>query len=566
MNEKQEPDLLSPQKRRARFPITLENKVSLQWKLSSIFILIFSGVSFLNFYMTTFYAASVLHGGIGRELLAAANTSSLYFSKQFGAVFSRQPFRMSPAEAQMLLSQLKAIQKANGCDAVYIFLRVKNQSCMLSEVQGQPLLCVPSELSGEAREAFHGQANFMHRLDVVKTAYAPIRGPDGKVAAVIGVEGSTRSIQMQVRALRDQAIFFLVFTIVFSSLTGVIVARAITIPVLNLLSGMLRVARGELKFKVRVKSIFGFPFRDEIGDLVIAFNHMTQVLLQKSGENKLLYDEIQKMNRELEQRVKDATQELELSNKKLLEKEAQRDSELKLAQQIQQMLLPQSFKTPSVAIESLFLPAAEIGGDFYAYIPVDEEHLGVVIGDVSGRGIPAALLMTMTLGILQETSQHSRSPKDILKRTNETMVSSHKTADFSDFASCFYAMLNIPKKTLVFARAGHDMPLWFSRKKNDIVPLRGEGTFLGSFRNSVYSEHTVHLSPGDKVIFYTDGITSVKNKAGQRFQEEMLCALILAHGNMHARELLETIQEELVHFTQDVPRDDDLALVVLEVL
>lgn len=566
MNEKKEPDVQRPHPPRPRFPVTFENKVSLQWKLSSLFILIFSALAYLNFYMTTFHAASVLHEGIGRELLAVANTSSFYFSNRFGGILARRPFRLMPQEAQSILSSLKSIQKTNKCDAVFIFLNFKSQTCVLTEIRGQPLLCVPTELSGEARLAFRGQANYVRRLDMVKSAYAPIRGPDGKAAAVIGVEGSTRSIQMQVQALRDQAIVFLVFTIVISSLTGILVARAVTNPVRNLLSGILRVARGELKFKVRAKSIWGFPFRDEIGDLVVAFNNMTQALLQKNDENKMLYDEIQKWNQELEQRVKNATKELEQSNAKLREKEAQRDAELKLAQQIQHTLLPQSYKTPQVAIESLFLPAAEIGGDFYAFIPVDEDHLGVVIGDVSGRGIPAALLMTMTLGILQETSKHSRSPKDILKRANETMLGSHKTGDFSDFASCFYALFNGQKKTLSFSRAGHDLPLWFVHKKKDIVPLRGEGTFLGSFKSSVYTEHTVHLSAGDKVIFYTDGITAVKNQAGERFKEEMLCALILAHGNMHARELLETLQKELVAFTQDVPRDDDLALVILEVL
>lgn len=572
MNAKPEPDDSSSPPRKIRgIPVTLENKVSLQWKLSFIFIVIFSVLSVVNFRLTSFHAFSVLEEGIGKELLAVANTSSYHFSKNFEPVLSRQPFRMTPMEAKEILLHLQTIQKMNHCDAVYLFFRDKSRACVLSEIKGEQLLCVPTQLSPEAITAFLGEPNFMSRPlsmeeGVVRTAYAPVRGKNGKVLAVIAVEGSTHAIKAQMQALQDQAILLLAFTIVISFLTSIVVARTITTPVRNLLYGILRVARGELKFRVRVKSVLGFPFRDELGDVVVSFNHMTQTLLQKNEENKLLYDEIQKMNRELEQRVKDATHELENSNAKLMEKEAQRDTELKLAQQIQQMLLPQNLVTPRVVIETLFLPAAEVGGDFYAFIPVDEDNLGVVIGDVSGRGIPAALLMTMTLGILQETSKHTMSPGDILSRANETMVSSHKTTDFSDFASCFYAMLNIQEKTLTYARAGHDFPLWYRGKEKKVALLEGEGTFLGTFMDSRYPEKEIRLLKGDKIVFYTDGITSAKNKEGEYFNEEMLADFVAASGELPAKELLQEIHGEILRFTDGVPLGDDLALVILEVV
>lgn len=572
MNEKHEPsDNFSRPRSLLGLPITLEYKVSLQWKLSFIFIVIFSLLSIFNFYLTLFHAISVLQEGIGKELLAVANTSSYHFSKNFEPVLSRQPFRMKPKEAKEILSHLNTLQAMNHCNAMYFFFRNKSQACVLSEIKGEQLLCVPTQLSPEAILAFLGEPNFVRHPvptaeGIVKTAYAPVRGKKGKVLAVLAVEGSTQAMNAQMQALRDQAISFLVFTIVISFLTSILVARAITTPIRNLLSGILRVARGELKFKVRVKSVLGFPFRDEIGDMVLSFNHMTHTLLQKNEENKTLYDEIQRMNRELEQRVKDATSDLEASNAKLLEKETQRDEELKLAQQIQRTLLPQNLSTSSVVIETMFLPAAEVGGDFYAFIPVDEDHLGVVIGDVSGRGIPAALLMTMTLGILQETSKHTASPGAILARANETMVSSHKTADFSDFASCFYAMLNPSKNILRYARAGHELPLWYRSKEKKVVPLEVPGSFLGIFKNSAFPENEVRLSKGDKVVFYTDGITSAKNKEGEHFKEEMLLELVLSSGSLSAKDLLQKIHEEIVRFTEGVPRGDDLALVILEVI
>lgn len=572
MNAKPEPD---DEHNRTRtvlgLQITLENKVSLQLKLSFIFIVIFSLLAAFNYYFTSSHAVSVLQEGIGKELLAVANTSSYHVSKNFEPVLSRQPFRMTPKEAKDILSYLKAVQKINQCDAVYLILRNKIQSCALSEIKGEQLLCVPTQLSTEAMTAFLGEPNFIQHPvptaeGIVITAYAPMRGKQGKVAAVIAVEGSTHAIRVQMQALQDQSIVFFVFTIVISVLTSLLVALAITIPVRDLLTGIQRVARGELKFKVRAKSVLGIPFRDEIGELVISFNHMTESLLQKNEENKTLYEEIQKMNRELEQRVKDATRKLESTNIKLVEKETQRDSELKLAQQIQQTLLPQNLIMPHIVIETLFLPAAEVGGDFYAFIPVDEDHLGVVIGDVSGRGIPAALLMTMTLGILQETSKNTVSPASILSRANETMVSSHRSSDFSDFASCFYAMLNFPEKTLTFSRAGHDLPLWYSHKERKVIPLQGEGTFLGIFKDSRYTESKLRLLKGDKIVFYTDGVTTAKDKEGNRFSEENLSEIILYNGELSAKELLQKIHEEILHFTQDVAQADDLALVILEIV
>jgi len=289
---------------------------------------------------------------------------------------------------------------------------------------------------------------------------------------------------------------------------------------------------------------------------------MTQSLEEKNRENKLLYEEINELNRDLEKRIRKATYELKQINSRLEEREAQRDEELRLASQIQEALLPHYYQVRGVNIESKFIPAAELGGDFYNFIPVDPNHLGIIIGDVTGKGVPAALLMAMTVGILHESSKGNLSPADVLGKANATMQD-HIEADLPSFASAFYALLDLDSRVLTYSKAGHESPILY-RNNGDCQLLETEGSFLGAFKDTSYEEKKIQLIKGDKIIFYTDGIISAQDKGGERFGEKRIRKIVEENGNLKAKELLEKIYAEVTFF-QEGSQADDLALVVMEI-
>ena len=247
--------------------------------------------------------------------------------------------------------------------------------------------------------------------------------------------------------------------------------------------------------------------------------------------------------------------------KVLQEKQDVLDRDLRMARSLQQGLIPdRTPQIPGFVIAARCLPAESVGGDFYNFLQKDNE-LDIVIGDVSGHGVSSALVMALTNGIINELGQNSVPPGEMLADVNRHIQ--YYLSNNINFVTAFYSRLDIRNKKLSFSKAGHLPALLFKNNAKKPSSLDGEGILLGVFADAAFSSTTVDLEAGDKVIFYTDGITEIRNPAGEWYGEDRLIDLISANKTAPAGTLLETIFTEIKKFS-GLQRDDQ-TMVILEV-
>jgi len=254
----------------------------------------------------------------------------------------------------------------------------------------------------------------------------------------------------------------------------------------------------------------------------------------------------------------------ELTQQRLEQERRERErieQELQVARSIQQASLPK--EVPSLEgwqISPLYWPAREVGGDFYDFHLLSDGRLGLVTGDATGKGVPAALVMSTTCGMLQLAAQalDSTSPGDILGRVNEALLA---RIPQNMFVTCFYAILDPKSGNLSYANAGHDLP--YLRHGGDAEELRARGMPLGLMPGMSYEEREVALEAGDSALFYSDGLVEAHNPKGEMFGFPRLRALIAEHAEERA--LGDVLLEELYSFTEEGwEQEDDITLLTLQ--
>jgi serine phosphatase RsbU (regulator of sigma subunit) len=240
------------------------------------------------------------------------------------------------------------------------------------------------------------------------------------------------------------------------------------------------------------------------------------------------------------------------------ERRARLDQELQLARRIQLSLLPKEM--PALAgwqLNAFYQPAREVGGDFYDFIPLPDGRLGIAIGDVTGKGMPAALCMATTRTTLRATAQSMDSPGDVLARVNTYAC---QDVPIGMFITCLYAILNPATGSLHFANAGHDLP--YQWHGGSVTELHARGMPLGLMPGSIYEENQITILRGQDVIFYTDGVVEAHNQQHEMFgisRLEKLLAQCSSDAAIH-----ETICEQLTAFTgKDWEQEDDITMVTL---
>jgi len=244
--------------------------------------------------------------------------------------------------------------------------------------------------------------------------------------------------------------------------------------------------------------------------------------------------------------------------------------ELEIARQVQQKLLPgKPPKIKGFEIEGICIPANEVGGDYYDFIRISDAKIGIAIGDVSGKGVPAAIYMTLTKGIIQSQveNQVRLSPEQVLIKTNHSL---YNMMDTKSFVTMFFAVVDIKKKTLDFARAGHNPLLYFHHSDDRVVLLKPQGIALGIEKGEVFQgiikRGHIQLEKGDLIAFYTDGFTEAMNKNLDEYGEERLCQVIRQNKEKPARMIIDLVIEDVHRFVKEYPQHDDMTMVILKVL
>ncbi len=310
---------------------------------------------------------------------------------------------------------------------------------------------------------------------------------------------------------------------------GAVLAKSITSAVHELFDGTERIQRGDFAHRIRIDS------HDQLGDLAISFNRMSESV------EKLLH----------------------------VQREKQRlDDELRIAREIQKSLLP--VRPPSMVglgIADLCEAAREVGGDYYDFFELSPHELGVMIADVSGKGTSAALYMAELKGIVLALSQGERSPRNLLIRVNQ-LLAGH--LDNRSFITMTYAVIDLHKRTLTMARAGHTPMVLVSGGRSEIVTP--DGMVLGlrlpgaeMLFERLLEEHVTPLAPGDVVVFYTDGITEAMDVDGELFGDDRLAQVLRSQHELSAAGLRERVLREVRAFVGEAEAHDDMTMVVLKV-
>jgi len=244
-----------------------------------------------------------------------------------------------------------------------------------------------------------------------------------------------------------------------------------------------------------------------------------------------------------------------------VERERERiEQELRVARRIQQASLPKEVPTlEGWQISPLYQPAREVGGDFYDFNLLSGGRLGLVVGDATGKGVPAALVMSTTCGMLRAVSQalDSSSPGEMLERVNEALVPSIPD---NMFVTCFYAILDPNSGSLRYANAGHDVP--YLHRNGTAEELRARGMPLGLMPGMNYEEQEIVLDTGEAALFYSDGLVEAHDPQGEMFGFPRLRALIVEHAE--ERSLGDLLLEDLHSFVgEGWEQEDDITLVTL---
>jgi sigma-B regulation protein RsbU (phosphoserine phosphatase) len=257
-----------------------------------------------------------------------------------------------------------------------------------------------------------------------------------------------------------------------------------------------------------------------------------------------------------------------LERSRLHEQETSRlrlEEELGVAHRIQLTLLPSCPAIDGWDFAATYEAARQVGGDFYDFLNLadDARRLGLVIADVTGKGVPAALMMAYSRAVLRAQSLAGSSPVEVLDNTNRVMMLERQTRPF---LSAFYAELDLDTGRLVYANAGHDAPLWIDAGGRDWRELEGHGTILGAFNDLGLESREVVLGEGDTLVCYTDGVTEARDGSAQLFGDDRLAAAATSAvaAGVGARGVLEAIVGAVAEFTAGAAQADDLTVVVVQ--
>ena len=234
------------------------------------------------------------------------------------------------------------------------------------------------------------------------------------------------------------------------------------------------------------------------------------------------------------------------------------EQELMVARSIQQASLPKEVpQLEGWQIAPYYQPAREVGGDFYDFHLLPEGQLGLVVGDATGKGVPAALVMSTTCGMLRLAAQGSSSPGQMLRGVNEVLFPNIPS---NMFVTCFYAILDPKSGRLSYANAGHDLP--YLHRNGDTEELRARGMPLGLMPKMSYEEKETILHSGEAALLYSDGLVEAHDPAGEMFGFPKLRALIAEHGEKLS--LADLLLEELYSFAGERwEQEDDITILTL---
>src|SRR6266705_4493959 len=371
-------------------------------------------------------------------------------------------------------------------------------------------------------------------LGHIISAAEPVLGNEMKPIGAIYVQGTSTSFNGDILSpivfLLVTALFWIIVTAPIGAIFGVLTTRGLVRRLHRLVSATAQFANGDYTQRVPVTR------QDEIGQLESQFNQMSEQLVENMAQRQALIEQ----NARLEERTRI-------------------EQELRTAHVIQHSLLPK--EVPALAgwqIATYYQSAREVGGDLYDFLMFEDGRLGLVIGDVADKGVPAAMVMASTRSMLRAATQVTDSPGEVLARVNDLLY-----ADIPPkmFVTCFYAVLDPGSGKLRYANAGHDLP--YQRDAGKVCELRATGMPLGLMPGMSYEEQEVIVALDESILFYSDGLVEAHNPEREMFGFPRLKALLEEHTD--GATLIDFLLGELRSFTGDGwEQEDDMTMLTLQ--
>jgi serine phosphatase RsbU (regulator of sigma subunit) len=246
-------------------------------------------------------------------------------------------------------------------------------------------------------------------------------------------------------------------------------------------------------------------------------------------------------------------------------KKEQLDQELKIAESIQTNLLPKTLpRLSGIQMAARTIPAREVGGDYFDFLLNGNQTLSIAIGDVTGRGVPAALLMTMTRSVLRSQVRPEEKPSETLERTNQQLFGDVQESRHS--VAMFFGYLHSENREFHYSNAGQMFPLWYRDREQKWEYLERPGIPLGIRKDTRYESQSIILKPGDRLVFYTDGLVESSDNLGDRFGFDRFEKLVEETRQLEPEDAIERIFSTFRFFTGSEEPDDDLTLAILDVV
>lgn len=323
-----------------------------------------------------------------------------------------------------------------------------------------------------------------------------------------------------------------IIILIISFFIAKFLSKKITIPLNNLAKEARKIGKGALKRKININS------KDEIGDLANSFNKMTKDLVIYMRNFKKTVKEKEKIN-----------------------------SELKIAKKIQKSLLPDNFSKfkdkYNFDIFASMSPAKMVGGDFYDFFLVDEDHIAIVIGDVSDKGIAAALFMVVVKTLIKNQAMNGFSPNKIFNLVNNQLIDSN---DAGMFVTVFMGILNIKTGDFVYSNAGHNKPLIY--KSGDGLKWldTDSGFVLAGISNMEYKLEKIKLNKGDMIYLYTDGVTEALDLNNNLFTNSGLTNALkkMSLESLDSKAIILELKKDLKDFSNGAEQSDDITMLLLK--
>jgi sigma-B regulation protein RsbU (phosphoserine phosphatase) len=378
-------------------------------------------------------------------------------------------------------------------------------------------------------------------------AYAPIKSTNWSIGVVMPVDEivmppkitkqkiisrkkyTEKDIKKRLTSMKWHSLGFFLAIIIIISIIAVKLSNTITKPLLSVNKGAQVIGNGQLDHKIDIKT------GDELEDLADAFNKMAddlKIYIKNLQETTAAKEKIQ--------------------------------SELNVAREIQLGLLHKIFPPfPDCSQFDLYAtlePAKEVGGDLYDFFFMDDDHLCFALGDVSDKGVPAALFMTITMALIRNTAQASSSPAFMMSKINDTLSADNPR---SMFVTLIIGILNIRTGEVLYANGGHNPPILIRDNDRPVFKKKLSGPLVGHMDGLPFNDIALKMNPGDYLFLYTDGVTEALNSKNEFFSDERLLSEI---GNAEEKDvegITREIRTKVRKYTGSAPQSDDIAMMMI---